>query len=240
MSAAVSGRSVLAMFTTIVVGYDDSGGAQDAVALALALADDDTRLVVVCAYPIGGLTARVVPPEHGAIGRDDAYARLDSARSLVAGRAKVDFVAHGASSGAAALHARASANDADLIVVGGLVEHVGGGPGLQRLARERRIVLHRQHHDRRVGRLLAQLRDGRQRGLVAEVEVEHQHLGADRAHLAQRVLHGRGLGDDLEVVLGLQHEAQPAAHDRVVVGQHDPRRSSIGHGPAPYRPPPGP
>jgi nucleotide-binding universal stress UspA family protein len=106
------------MFKTIVIGYDDSAGAHDALALALALADDDTRLVVVCAYPVGGLTARVVPAEHGALGRDDASARLDTARTLLAERGDVDFVADGASSGAAALHDRASAEDADLIVVG--------------------------------------------------------------------------------------------------------------------------
>jgi nucleotide-binding universal stress UspA family protein len=106
------------MFQTIAIGFDDSASAHDAVALALTIASDDARFVVVCAYPTGGLTARVVPPEHGAIGADDAATRLDAARVLLDDRPGVEYVAQGASSAAAALHAVATANAADLIVVG--------------------------------------------------------------------------------------------------------------------------
>jgi nucleotide-binding universal stress UspA family protein len=105
------------MFQTIVIGFDDSASSHDAVALALALADD-ARFVVVCAYPTGGLTARVMPPEHGAMGADDATARLEAARTLLDDRPGVEYVAQGASSGAAGLHAVATASEADLIVVG--------------------------------------------------------------------------------------------------------------------------
>jgi nucleotide-binding universal stress UspA family protein len=106
------------MFQRIVIGFDDSASAHDAVALALTLADADARFVVVCAYPTGGLTARVVPTEHGALGADDAATRLDAARALLDDRTGVEYVAEGASSAAAALHGVATANDADLIVVG--------------------------------------------------------------------------------------------------------------------------
>lgn len=106
------------MFKTIVVGFDDSAGAHDAVALALALAGDDAQLVIVCAYPTGGLTARVVPGEHGALGADDAEARLEAARVLLEDRPGVQYVAQPSSSAAAGVHAAAIARDADLIVVG--------------------------------------------------------------------------------------------------------------------------
>jgi nucleotide-binding universal stress UspA family protein len=106
------------MFQTVAIGFDDSASAHDAVALALALAGDDTRIVVVCAYPSGGLTARVVPAEHGALGRDDANARLEAARTLLGDRSGVEYVAQAASSAAAALHAAAETAGADLMVVG--------------------------------------------------------------------------------------------------------------------------
>jgi len=62
MAARAGARSVPVMFKRIVIGFDDSTSAHDAVALALTLADDDARVALVCAYPTGGLTSRVVPP----------------------------------------------------------------------------------------------------------------------------------------------------------------------------------
>ena len=118
MTRRADGRSVPAMFQTIAIGFDDSASAHDALALARALADDDTRLVVVCAHPTGGLTARVMPPEHGAADEEDATARLAAARALLDGRAGVEYVAQEATSAAAGLHAVAEDRDADLIVVG--------------------------------------------------------------------------------------------------------------------------
>jgi signal transduction histidine kinase len=46
---------------------------------------------------------------------------------------------------------RGGADRLDELVVGRLLEHVGLRPGLQRLAREARLVLHRQHDDRGPG-----------------------------------------------------------------------------------------
>jgi nucleotide-binding universal stress UspA family protein len=106
------------MFQTIALGFDDSASSHDAAALALALAGDGGRIVVVCAHPSGGLTARVVPPEHGALGRDDAAARLDAARVRLGDPAGTEYVPRAASSAAAALHAVAEEIGADLIVVG--------------------------------------------------------------------------------------------------------------------------
>jgi len=51
MERRPAGRSFASMFTTIVVGVDDSSGAEDALAFAHAMAGDDTRLVLVNAYP---------------------------------------------------------------------------------------------------------------------------------------------------------------------------------------------
>ena len=44
------------------------------------------------------------------------------------------------------------------------------------------------------------------------------------AHVAPGAVDVAGLGDDLEVVLRFEQQAQAAAHDGVVVGDHDPDR----------------
>lgn len=106
------------MFSPIVVGYDDSGPARDALALALALAADESEIVVVCAYRAGSLSSRVVPPQHGAAGRADAEARLAAAGERLRGRERVRCVARPARSAAAALHEIAQETDAGLVVVG--------------------------------------------------------------------------------------------------------------------------
>ncbi len=88
------------MFSTIVVGFDDSASAHDALALARAFAGDDARLVVVCAHPAGTLTARVVaaragrrrprrragPPRSGPVAARGPRRRLRYSRGLVGGR----------------------------------------------------------------------------------------------------------------------------------------------------------
>ena len=115
------------MFSPIVVGYDDSGPARDALALALALAAEESEIVVVCAYRAGSLSSRVVPPQHGAAGRTDAEARLAAAGERLRGRERVRFVARPARSAAAALHEVAQETDAGLVVVGS--SHRGVLPG---------------------------------------------------------------------------------------------------------------
>ena len=48
-----------------------------------------------------------------------------------------------------------------------------------------------------------------------------------RARVAHGVRHVAGLGDDFEVRLGVEQHPQPAAHDRVVVGDDDPRQLGV-------------
>ena len=130
---------------------------------------------------------------------------------------------------------RRGADGLDELVVGGLLEDVAERPRAQRLARERRVVLHRQDDDRGARRALQEPRDRGQARLAGHVEVQHEDRRAVRADVAHRVGDVARLGDDLEVVLALEHEAQPAAHDDVVVGEDDPdaclfarsRRSTI-------------
>ena len=47
------------------------------------------------------------------------------------------------------------------------------------------------------------------------------------ARRADRRLDVADGGDDLEAVLGLEQQLEPAAHDGVVVGEHDPDRCSV-------------
>ena len=62
--------------------------------------------------------------------------------------------------------------------VGGLLEHVAARAGLQRLARERGVVLHRQHDH---GGALRELGDRGQARRPGHVEVEDQDVGPVRA-----------------------------------------------------------
>ena len=58
-------------------------------------------------------------------------------------------------------------------------------------------------------------------GPLGHVEVEDQDVGLVAADVADRGLDVAGLGDHLEVVLGVEQQAQGAADDRMVVGEHD-------------------
>ncbi|HWV84417.1 MAG TPA: universal stress protein [Capillimicrobium sp.] len=89
------------MFSTIVIGFDDSPQAHDAVALALALADPASELVAVLVHPRGP-GARVAPVEP----------------PQLAGRARARTVARPATSAAAGLAAAVDETGADLVVVG--------------------------------------------------------------------------------------------------------------------------
>ena len=68
-------------------------------------------------------------------------------------------------------------------------------------------------------------RDGRQARVAGHVEVEDQHVGAVRADVAAGVGHVARLGHDLEALLAVEEHPQAAAHDTVVIGDHD-----LGHG----------
>ena len=68
-------------------------------------------------------------------------------------------------------------------------------------------------------------RDRREARVAGHVEVEDEHVGAVRAHVAAGVGDVAGLGHDLEALLAVEEHPEAAAHDAVVVGDHD-----LGHG----------
>src|SRR3954454_736687 len=67
--------------------------------------------------------------------------------------------------------ARGGAHGLHELLVGGLLEDVAARPGLEGLARERGVLLHREDDDLRAGRLLAEDGDRRQAGIAGHVEV---------------------------------------------------------------------
>lgn len=74
-------------------------------------------------------------------------------------------------------------------------------PRPQRRAGERRILLHREHHDLRLGGLGAQPGDRLQARLTAHVEVQHQHMGAAGQHRVDRGGHAPRLTQDLKAAV---------------------------------------
>jgi hypothetical protein len=125
-----------------------------------------------------------------------------------------------------------AADGLDQLGVGRLLEDVRGRARGERAARELRIVLHGEDHHACGGDLRGEggERLEARRHRPGHVEVQHQHGGAVGDGLAERVVDRAGLGDDLQVRLGVEHEPQPAAHDRVVVGEDDGDRAGGLHG----------
>jgi hypothetical protein len=110
------------------------------------------------------------------------------------------------------------------LFVGRLLEDVAARAGLEGLAGERRVLLHRQHHHAGGGRLLEEDGNRGKAGVAGHVEVEDEHVGAVCADVAAGVGHVACLGHDVEAVLTVEEHPQPAAHDTVVIGDHD-----LGH-----------
>lgn len=103
------------MFTTIIIGVDGGSGGRDAIALARALAAPDTRLVAVSAALVSTHPAYGANKDYDAEARTAAEARLaDTLRGEGGVVGQVLF----ARSPAAALHAAAEREGADLIVTG--------------------------------------------------------------------------------------------------------------------------
>ena len=74
--------------------------------------------------------------------------------------------------------------------------------------------------------------------LAAHVQVEQQDVGAQLAQRRERRLDVRGLGHDVDVGVGGEQRAQPAAHDRMVIRHHDARRLRAHEVTVPRRPRP--
>ena len=71
------------------------------------------------------------------------------------------------------------------------------------------------------GDSLPDRRDRGEAGAARHVDVEDQDLGTMPADVAGGRVRVAGLGDDLDVGLPLEHQAQGAADDRVVVSEDD-------------------
>lgn len=114
MTGSGTRRSVATMFTNVIAGVDGHSGGRDAVALARHLTHD--RLTLVGAYPHDPVRIR------GSLGGFEEIQRGDTERDLEECRAAADveatMLAIGDSSPARALHEAATAQHADLIVIG--------------------------------------------------------------------------------------------------------------------------
>ncbi len=127
-----------------------------------------------------------------------------------------------------ALAGRREPHRLDQLAVGGLLEDVGGRAGRHRLTRVGGLLLHRQHHDSRGREFAADRRDRLEARAPRHVEVEHKHVRLMAADVAPRLLDVTGLGDHLEVRLFVEQQAEPAAHHRMIVSEHDPDRLAGG------------
>ena len=129
-----------------------------------------------------------------------------------------------------------AANGLDEVFVGRLLQDVAERPGTQGAARELGVLLHRQDDRRGARRPLGQHRQRfERRPLAGHVQVEDQHVGLVPEDRAQGVIDVRRLGDDLEVRVLVEQQAQAGAHDAVVVGEDDGDRRH-GRQPTPRHP----
>ena len=113
------------------------------------------------------------------------------------------------------------AHRVDQLVAGRVLQHVAERAGAHCLSRECRVLLHREDDDRRLRRLLAQLRDGRQARALGEVQVEYEYTRPVRSNVPARRFQIAGFGDDLEPGLGFEHHPQAVSNHLVVVREHD-------------------
>ena len=111
--------------------------------------------------------------------------------------------------------------------------------GAQALQHVLGVVVHAEHEDARVGRAAAELRRGLQAGQPRHRDVEHRDVGRQLERQGQRLGAVRGLADDGEAGLGLEHVADAGADDRVVVGHQHPDGGALT-APRRRRPAPAP
>ncbi len=109
----------------------------------------------------------------------------------------------------------------DYLGVGGLLEHVPGRPGGERLANVARVVLHGEQEHLHVGALVDESRQSLEPGLVRHHDIHQHHVRLERAGLEDRLAPGSRLADRLDVGLPAEQEPDPGAYDGVVIDDQD-------------------
>ena len=142
----------------------------------------------------------------------------------LAGARAIEVLAHERAYGAGIeerLAAHRGAAGLDEVAVDGALEHVAGGAGADRLEQVLLVVVHREHEHADLGLAVRDLTRGLQSRLARHRDVEDRQMDVlGECPLDGLVAVGR-LGDDLEVGLGVEHHAQSAQDDRMVVGDED-------------------
>ena len=62
---------------------------------------------------------------------------------------------------------------------------------------------------------------------LGHADVEQRDVGLESLAAEHRLVAVLGLGDDLDLRLGLQHHPQAGSHERLVVGEQDPDRRHV-------------
>ena len=107
------------MYRNIVVGYDGSAQADDALALAQRLRDPDGgRLIITAVAPLASGVLLSSPDAHVQNLRDEALLELQHAATKLRPDTPHELVPVGETSPARGLHRVAQEHDADLIVLG--------------------------------------------------------------------------------------------------------------------------
>jgi len=170
------------VFSTIVIGFDGSSQARDALALGQALADPATEIVVCCVHP--PQVPDAVVPEDSL--QAQAVERLHEARRQLGDRPNTRYQARDAHSPGAGLHDEAHRSGADLLVVGSSHR---GAIGRVIPGSVTRQVLHAapcavavapaglHEHPRRIERIAVGLNDEAEsrRALEAAAELAREH-----------------------------------------------------------------
>jgi hypothetical protein len=94
----------------------------------------------------------------------------------------------------------------------------------------------RQHQHLGGRHSVANLARGLDAAAVEQPNVHDDHVGALARGGAHRLRGGFGLGDDMQIVRRGQHGANAAAHELVVVDQHDPHATGPEQYVRPFRP----
>lgn len=124
----------MSLFDRVLVAYDGSGAAADALALALRLLEPDGTVVLACVVEQRGwhLPGHIAAAERAV---EDADAMLAEARAAIPSRIRVRLRTPVASSAARGLTELAEAEDAELIAIGSAHGAATGGRiGLARTA----------------------------------------------------------------------------------------------------------